>query len=1639
MKKTSYQIIFLVFALLFSMQIFAQCPTLTNTANGNSGAIVICNGSSIQLQSVGNLPAGSSINWYQSNTSPFLPPAQGTFIGNTNSTTGANCPAICPSMVAVFINSCNGTGGEPDNEYIVLSSGSGFAVNDLKVDLPNSSPTGTEADINYGAGTCGYQTPSAAFITSLQTAAGCTSIFAAGPGTTVPSGAVVVLFTSNNVTATYNFAALCGSTQAIYVMQSSCARTGGAFTNSASCSANALTRLKTTYISLSNCTTCDRHLTYSRCGLTNTDGEYAIPVAASDTSTVANGGVLTNSANPCNGPNFATIPQPPDTLRLTYTPPASLCNQNISTIYLRGVLTPTPAGCPSAVLTQDFTVQILCPQPALAVTPSSCGLNNGSIFVSLPYAVNYTWTGGLSGANPTNIGAGTYTVTVSTLAGACTATASAVVTPSAAATASLMVTQPSCGLNNGSIAVTPNNAINYAWTGGLSGANPTNIPAGTYTVTVTSITGCTATASTTLVANSGLTVTATVTQPTCGLNNGSILISPNNAQNYAWTGGLSGANPTSVPAGTYTVTVTAAAGCTATTSVTINANAVFTPTATVTAATCGLSNGSILINPNNAINYAWTGGLLGANPTNVAAGTYTVTVTAAGGCTEIVTTTVTNNGTSPTLTLMSANNLDCRNTASLLTANSPNNVTYNFGSGFVANNTISINSPNTYTVTALDANGCTNIASVTVAQDITIPNISLTVSNILTCNTPSATVSLVVIGPAPPGLACDFGSGFSANPNLNVINSGIYTVTVTSANGCTVTNSIAVTEDKQAPNLSLSPTPTSCGLSNGSILLTTNTTTYTWTGGLSGTNPINVTGGTYTVVATATNGCTTEVSTTVSVSAPLTITPILTQPSCGLNNGTIDIVPNNAATYVWTGGLLGANPTNVSNGTYTVTVTATNNCSSTASVTMNTSVAVVATAVATPTSCGGDNGSIAITPNNGVNYAWTSGLSSANPTNLPIGTYTVTVTVAGGCTASVSVDIVSSGTGLVVGLSQNNNLNCTNPTVSLIATPSINATYAWSSSAIPIAGTNTATVTTGGVYSVTITSNGCTGATSILVNQNTVQPNLSIIPPLQLTCTTACVPLTAIVSPNNASLLWSNGAGDATIQACNAQTYTVTATEPSSGCIATAEMAVISDGSTPSIAIITTPSNTTVLTCKNPSIALNALTFGNNIIAWGPPFSNSNLSQSATLPGTYAVTATHPTTGCTASASIVIIENITPPILSIATVPQLTCAVNCVPLTATTIPANSTLLWSTGSANRTLSVCAAGTYSVVATNPSSGCTANTQATVLADSSIPSISFVTNPANTTEINCTVENIAITANFTAGANTIQWSAPFSNSSLATQTVLNSGNFTVTVSNSVTGCTASANIVIKKNTAEPLATLSSSNNLTCTQSSTTLTAGGGILYNFGTGFFTTNTQTTMAAGVYTVTVQTANTCTKTAIIRVLPAPVLVVPNQPTANICEETQGTRTIQLQQKYSSYLWQSGEITPSITVANNGIYSVTVTNADGCTAVGNIAVEDHCSPEIYVPTAFTPNNDGLNDVLEFFGVNIKSIEMTVYNRWGQVVFFTDDKNHLWDGNFNGSPAQAGPYTWTITYGSEAVNGDTIKQSLQGTVILIRKDK
>ncbi len=561
-----------------------------------------------------------------------------------------------------------------------------------------------------------------------------------------------------------------------------------------------------------------------------------------------------------------------------------------------------------------------------AATPTqpTCGLSNGSISVT-PTGGTYAWTGGLSGENPTNVASGTYTVTVTS--GGCSATASVTLNTSTALTATATPTQPSCGLSNGSISVTPTGGT-YAWTGGLSGSNPTNVASGAYTVTVT-LGGCSATTSATLNTSTALTATATPTQPSCGLSNGSISVTPTGGT-YAWTGGLSGENPTNVASGTYTVTVTLG-GCSATASVTLNTSTALTATATPTQPSCGLSNGSISVTPTGGT-YAWTGGLSGSNPTNVASGTYTVTVTL-GGCSATASVTLVAVVTTPTASNTSPVCVGGITTLNV-NPNTPIGVTATAYAWSGPAGTANIQNPNiknmtlakagVYTVTVTYSNGCTATATTTVV---------VTASAVISSVVPSCVsgVGRITVNATGTGLNYNIGSGVQSSNVFNGLSNGSYTVTVINTNGCTATANVAVNCSACPSAVASNNSPVCTG---GTINLMVNpnlpmgtTATYLWSGpggtatlqNPTLTNATPVKAGVYTVTVTYSNGCISTSSTTV------TLSPSLSGGISGASSfcvgGSVVLTASGGGTYLWSTSATTAAITVTTAGTYVVTIT----------------------------------------------------------------------------------------------------------------------------------------------------------------------------------------------------------------------------------------------------------------------------------------------------------------------------------------------------------------------------------------------------------------------------------------------------------------------------------------------------------------------------------------------------------------------------------------------------------------------------------------------------------------------------------------------------------------------------------------------
>jgi gliding motility-associated-like protein len=131
-------------------------------------------------------------------------------------------------------------------------------------------------------------------------------------------------------------------------------------------------------------------------------------------------------------------------------------------------------------------------------------------------------------------------------------------------------------------------------------------------------------------------------------------------------------------------------------------------------------------------------------------------------------------------------------------------------------------------------------------------------------------------------------------------------------------------------------------------------------------------------------------------------------------------------------------------------------------------------------------------------------------------------------------------------------------------------------------------------------------------------------------------------------------------------------------------------------------------------------------------------------------------------------------------------------------------------------------------------------------------------------------------------------------------------------------------------------------------------------------------------------------------------------------------------------WQDGTSNPTYTVKQPGTYSLSATNNCGTTQDDIIVSKGIC--KVYVPSAFTPNNDGLNDLFRVTGTEVISeFELMIFNRWGELIFKTTDKTKGWDGKLKGASLSTGTFVYLLKY-KDNTSGKS--ESLKGTVVLIR---
>ncbi len=742
-------------------------------------------------------------------------------------------------------------------------------------------------------------------------------------------------------------------------------------------------------------------------------------------------------------------------------------------------------------LTVTITNQAVEPFAALINNGAGPLCGTGNVDLLATGGIAYVWSTGATTAAIVVSTAGTYMVTA-TSTGACTATASIVVAAPPTITAAGSNT-PICIGALVQLSSTPSGGTppyaSFAWTGpnGYTSnvEDPAGFPAtatsgGTYTVTVTDAAGCTATASKVITTSgsSAPTITAMSNTPVCV--GASIVLTSTPAggtgagYTYLWAGpnnflGVVKNPPpfaaTPAAGGTYSVTLTDGAGCTGVgmTTVTVNAR----PTVTAS------SNSPVSLGSNlqlsalasggsgSGYTYSWSGPnnftstLAQPTPfvaTMAAIGTYQVTVTDGGGCTNTSTTTVAV-VTCPTIAATLGGPVCTGGTIILQSAPQGGALPYASFSWTGPNSySASVQNPasfpasaaanGTYTVKVTDQLGCTATATVAVMLH-TLPTVTATNSG------PVCEGGSISLNSTPAGGSGTFSAFLWTGPDAYVAtvedpaafsttlaSAGLYQIKVTDSNGCTATNTTNVIVNS-IPTITASSNQPVC---LGSTLNLQSTTvsgnapyTYNWTGpsGYTSTqedpnrSPVVLTfAGIYRVTVTDNAGCSSTSTTPVTVTNIVgpTITAASNSPVCGGTSIVLTSTPSGGTTpytsFAWSGpnsytatqedppGFIGY--VNAS-GTYTVTVTDNNNCKASASVALVVNGPAVNVTSNSPV-CPGSNillSAGAVLPA-GTTYAWTgpNGFSSTvrNPPGFigVTGTYSVTVTAAG-CSNTGSV------------------------------------------------------------------------------------------------------------------------------------------------------------------------------------------------------------------------------------------------------------------------------------------------------------------------------------------------------------------------------------------------------------------------------------------------------------------------------------------------------------------------------------------------------------------------------------------------------------------------------------------------------------
>lgn len=1047
-------------------------------------------------------------------------------------------------------------------------------------------------------------------------------------------------------------------------------------------------------------------------------------------------------------------------------------------------------------------------------------------------------------------------------------------------------------------------------------------------------------------------------------------------------------------ANTYQITVIDDNGCLDTSSVTINNTYIISVSnQNQTNVSCfGAADGSVTVQVNggippyayslNGINFQSSGTFSG-----LSAGTYIITGRDSKGCTEFVTVTITQPA-EVYAQIDSITNVLCNGTSTgavYITAyGGTPGYTYSWSNGATTEDIIGV-AAGIYNLTVTDINGCSGQNGATITSPLALSLNIAQFNNLLCSGDSTGAIDVTANGGVPP-YSYAWSNG-AATEDVVHLPDGSYSVTVSDANGCSSVISQLIASPTPLTS-SVTGTDVACnGLANGAADLNVNGGTtpyfYQWSNFQATQDVSGLAGGLYYVLITDFNGCTLRDSVLINEPAPLVLSASVTQITCfNASDGAIDLTVTGGTspyTYLWSNGASTEDLTGLSGNTYIVTVTDGNGCSATASETIVNPTPISTSFVVDAALCSGDaNGGIDLIPSGGTpgyTYNWSNGAGTEDLNNVVAGTYVITLTDSKGCTKVDSV-VVSEPQPLVTsGFIKN--VSCNSLCDGFIDITAYGGTlpYAFNWSNGP--STEDIGQVCGGNYFVTVTDgNACTVASLYLVNEP-APLNVDVVGS-NIACYAACTGTLAAVPTGGTTpyqYLWESFQTDSALSGICAGKHTVLVTD-SNGCQAFDTLLLTE----PNEIVITG----TVINAKCFNSADGAIDISVNGGVPGYTYTWSNAVNTednvSIVAGVYTVTVLDVNL-CAKTASF----TVTHPVGLFATV------------------------------SKSNPVCFGGNNGFVSLDITGGSTPYDYA--------------------------------------------WSTtPVQNGNIATN--LTAGNYTVTITDAL-GCTLA--VASTLDDPDQIVVDAVGVDARCYNTPTggvTVNATGGVppyVYELNGIVQISNNFGELSPGQYVVLVTDVNGCTGSDVFTIqspsqitvdLVAPQFVILQGMSTQLIANTNSSSPV------VNHFWGPADsisiydfsicadpqncATPYVRPYFTSALTVTVMNADSCFASDTVVIIVEEEEKSFVPSAFSPNADGLNDYFEVDFLGATNINISIWDRWGEPVYINANQpngitgSNGWDGRKDGKalPNDTYVYSMQVTY----FNGLVKEKS--GTVTIMR---